>query len=513
MNNHALSLIQRLYALLLYLYPAGFRREFSVEMNEVFFEASQQAQKQGIKFSLAYFLKELFDLPGSLLHQYGLVLFSQESPMTGAVDLPSSSGGLSASLGFSEPSSSWKELLLAGLPFLAIAYTGLTTLLYGLGVVSPESRFLTVLSVVLAVGMFLIALGIFIFAWRKRFPRWSAAWYGFWLIAALMPLGLIENLWDVPQSYYVFVQPFFWGFILLGIAWFLYRVSCQDPIRGILAALPIMGFTWFLHQEFVRDDLEGTITLVSWLLIAISAVAILRLNKLKSGVLLALGINVVIGLAYAYEGIYFGGTLNFDAPGPNAIQVLRSFLPHWVSISTLVIAPLLARQYRELGYRLQPAGLWLYRLVLFGLLLILIANVVGTFIYVTDSLRHYLRNEDQVLNGLSWAGFAAFIIGFILLSRKAALSKAFDKQWQLWLLGFFSLLMPFGLILGLPHRLFVPSFSLSHDLQFWFNSYSPIGQFPEFWSVVLGVLWTLLAAWLVLVLHSSRQLSVKQDRL
>ena len=116
-------------------------------------------------------------------------------------------------------------------------------------------------------------------------------------------------------------------------------------LKGILAALPVMGMTWFLHQEFVRDDLEGTITLASWLLVAVSAVLILRLNDLKAGVLLALGTNILIGLAYAYEGIYFGGTLNFDAPGANWIQVLRSFLPQWVAISTLVLGPLLARQY------------------------------------------------------------------------------------------------------------------------------------------------------------------------
>ena len=499
------TLIQRLYICLLRLYPVDFQREFSGEMIQVFHEASQQAQGRGLRFFLAFFLKELVDLPTSLLREHGWILFHKEARMSGTVNLQTNVGGMSAGLGFSEPPSSWKEILLAGLPYLAVAYSGLATLLSGLGLVPPKSLFLQILSGVLAVGMLLAALGTFIFAWRKHWPRWSAGWYGFWLIAALAPVGLLINLWDPPNSFYVFVQPLLWFVILLGIAWFLYRISCQDAIKGVLAALPFMGLTWFIHQEFVRDDLEGAVTLVSWLLVALTAAAILRLNNLKASVLLALGTNLLIGLAYAFEGIYFGGTLNFDAPGPNWLQVLRSFLPHWVAVSTLVIGPLLARHYREIGYRLQPQGLWMYRLVLLGLLLILTSNVAYSFVYMTDELSAYLQGEEQILNILAWVGLAVFSVGFGLFNRKAVQGKLLENPLILPLLGVLSLFVPFGLMFGLPSRLWMPSLSLSHDIWSLFRSNSPVDQFPELWLVGLGVLWVLAASWLAVFLNTSKK--------
>jgi hypothetical protein len=500
------SFAQRFYALILRLYPPDFQREFGAEMQEVFQAASRQEQSRGFWFSLAYFLKELLDLPSSLLGQYGWTLFSKEKRMSGALGLEANPGGMTGSLGFSDPQpSSWKELLLAALPFLAMAYTGLTTLLYGLGVVSRKASFISVLSVVLGIGMLLVALGTFVYAWRKKFPRWSAAWYGFWLVAALLPLLLLTNLWDPPQFFYIVVQPLLWGGILLGLAWFLYRLSCRDAVKGILAALPAMGLTWTYFQEFVRDDLEGAIALTSWLLIALAAVAIVRLNTLKAGVLLALGVNFIIGLAYAYEGIYFGGTLDFDAPGANWIQVLRTFFPHWVGISTLIIGPLLARRYRELGYRLQPAGLILYRLVLAGLLLMLAANLANTLVYTTDDLRHQLQNEDQVLNSIAWAGLAAFLVGMLFLSRKVIQEKAAGGIQRLWLLGIFSVLLPYGMTLGLPHRLIYPAVSLSDGFSSFLFRASPISQFPEFWEASFGLLWALAAAGLAVALNTSQK--------
>jgi hypothetical protein len=502
MRVNPLLLIQRLYTLLLGLYPANFRQEFSGEMAQVFQEASHQAQQIGLRRLMAFLLKELFDLPGSLLSEHAWVLFRKEAHMSEVVNLDSNAGGLSASLGFSSPPVSWKESLLAALPFLAIAFSGLTTLLSGLGFSSSESPLLRILTTVFTLAFLVAALGILIFAWRKHWPRWSAGWYIFWLFAALAPLGLLSNFWDLPNAFYVFVQPFLWAFILLVIAWLLYHLSCQDAVKGILAALPVMGMTWILHQEFVRDDLEGTITLACWLLVAVSAVLILRFNTLRAGVLLALGTNILIGLAYAYEGIYYGGTLNSDAPGSNWIQVLRSFLPQWVAVSTLVLGPLLARFIREIGYRIQPAGLWMYRLVLSGLLLLIVCNVTASMIYTTDDLRISLHGKELVLNTMTWIGLAVFVIGFILFSRKALHDKAIKSPWILLLLGLCSCFVPFALLMGL-----LAGFRLSLPF-FWYPAWSmlrgvsPIQQFPEFWPVALGVLWVVAASWLVIYINS-----------
>ena len=504
MRVNPLPLIQRLYTLLLHLYPANFRHEFSGEMAQVFQDAFRQAYQAGVQSLLAFLLKEFLDLPSSLLHEHVWVLFGKDAPMPDIVNLDTDSGSLSASLGFSSPPVSWKEALLAALPYLVVAFTGLTTLLSGLGISNSESPLFKVLMPVFTVSFFLLAVGIFIFAWRKHWPRWSASWFILWLIAALAPLILISNIADLSYIFYIYVLPFLWAFILLAIAWLLYRLSCQDVIKGILAALPVMGLTWILHQEFVRDDLEGTVTLLSWLLVAVSAVLVLRLNNLRAGVLIALGTNVLIGLAYAYEGIYFGGTLNFDAPGANWVQVLRSFLPHWVAISTLVLAPLLARQIREIGYRVQPAGLWMYRLALAGLLVLISCFVITAMIYTTDDLRVSLQMKELFLNAMTWLGLALFLVGFILLSRKALHSAAVESGWRLVLLGLCSLYVPIALILGL-----FAGYALSLPF-FWYSALtglhglSPVEQFPELWLALLGVVWVVVASWLAVSLNAPR---------
>lgn len=198
-----------------------------------------------------------------------------------------------------------------------------------------------------------------------------------------------------------------------------------------------------------------------------------------------------------------------DAPGPNWIQVLRSFLPHWVAISTLVIGPLLARYFREIGFRIQPQGLWLYRLVLLGLLLMLVSNVVCSFIYTNDDLKAYLQGEELVLNAIAWVGLAVFLVSFILFYRIAVQKQVIAKPLLLLPLGLLSLFVPFGLMFGLPSNLWIPSLSLLHDLRFPLHGFPAqlafTSQFPEFAVVFLGVLWTLAASGLAVYLNISKQ--------
>jgi hypothetical protein len=162
----------------------------------------------------------------------------------------------------------------------------------------------------------------------------------------------------------------------------------------------------------------------------------------------------------------------------------------------------LARFIREIGYRIQPPGLWMYRLVLFGLLLLIIGNIVGSMIYTTDDLRAYLNGEELVLNILAWVGLAVFVIGFILFSQKALHEKALENPWILLPLSLCSLFVPFGLLMG------VAGFTLPMFPTFVFTAQSglreitPIHQFPEFWSVALGVLWVVVASWLVIYISS-----------
>jgi hypothetical protein len=72
------------------------------------------------------------------------------------------------------------------------------------------------------------------------------------------------------------------------------------------------------------------------------------------------------------------------------------------------------------------------------------------------------------------------------------------------LLGLCSLYVPIVLILGL-----FAGYALSLPF-FWYSALtglrglSPIQQFPEFWSAVLGVVWVIVATWLAVSLNPSR---------
>jgi len=59
------SVVARVYALLLRLYPRRFRAEFAEEMQAVFAEAMAEATERGVAAFIAVCLGEMRDMPGS----------------------------------------------------------------------------------------------------------------------------------------------------------------------------------------------------------------------------------------------------------------------------------------------------------------------------------------------------------------------------------------------------------------------------------------------------------------
>ena len=62
------NFLTRLYRILLYLYPRSFRTKFCEEMASVFAEKAGEGQVQ-TQIAL-HFLRELLDLPGSIINIY-----------------------------------------------------------------------------------------------------------------------------------------------------------------------------------------------------------------------------------------------------------------------------------------------------------------------------------------------------------------------------------------------------------------------------------------------------------
>jgi hypothetical protein len=69
-----------LYTQALRLCPRGFRADFGHEMRAVFVQAIET--RAGTGQALSFLLRELEDLPGSLLRQHWLTIRKEQDPMT-----------------------------------------------------------------------------------------------------------------------------------------------------------------------------------------------------------------------------------------------------------------------------------------------------------------------------------------------------------------------------------------------------------------------------------------------
>lgn len=405
------------------------------------------------------------------------------------------SGGLSSGPLNSAALPGWKDALPTALPFLLVSLSGMLILFQGLGWLNPDSlvgkAVFTNFTIILAIT----AIGVLFYAWRMDWPRWSASWSIFWFLGLFMLLtGIPTSLWEPSPSFYTFLQPLLWVILALAAAYFLYRLFRRDTQLGLLAALPAMGIPWMSFNEYVPDTLEGTITTLSWLILAGAAVLILRSNRLSTYLAVALGAIALIGLPYAYEGIYEGGALNFDAPGPSPIQVLRAFLPYLVATSTAAIGPLFARFLYRLGLYSGELGRRIYRLPLLGLLLMLIANLLTLTAYTNDGWRILWPGHRLVLSILNCLGIAIFTASFIGLLLAARRKATLVNLGALVLFYLLALLLP-----GMPLMILRYGFNWPITVQFYEVGY--FYRLPEFTVYGLGFLWMLVSAWMAVYLN------------
>ena len=126
----------------------------------------------------------------------------------------------------------------------------------------------------------------------------------------------------------------------------------------------------------------------------------------------------LVGLPYAYLGIYMGGTLHFSEPGPNLLAVLSSFAPQFGVTAALAIGPQLAVTLRELGRRSGSGGKLAYRTALLGLLLsfaaavlVLAGSTSSEGLYTTARYRFY----PAVIQITFLLGLLLFALGYFLL--------------------------------------------------------------------------------------------------
>jgi len=272
------------YAQSLKLYPKGFRTDFDDEMEDVFTQAARENN------AILIFLRELKDLPGSLIHQYWLAIRKEKVAMT---TLRESSDIQSEDY---QPGT-WGLAFLAGLPHLLMG------LLIGIGKLfdqnAPVNQYV---SIALAILFGLVVIAILVFAWRRGWPLWSVSWYlyGSWVTLAIISLTIrslnLEESWR-------YTNGLFFGWVMLCIIGY-FVILTKSRLHGLLSVAFLFPLLGVLFLEFVPNPIEGWLAIGLALLAALTTGMIIRLGEFRTELWLVLGVNVVAGLSLAYVGEY-----------------------------------------------------------------------------------------------------------------------------------------------------------------------------------------------------------------
>lgn len=385
-------------------------------------------------------------------------------------------------------SASWGEVALAVLPYLlALLMGGLPMLLVVTGLLTWEDTGMRILNIALSVLLVAVPLVVFILAWRRRWPVWSATWYPVFCIPLLLlPVGLVSLLEQGRFSLTISQDAFIYIWLPLLVAVLLYAVTRLDPRRGLLAASPVIYLLWVPNMEFVTDSIEIAITVAGSLLFCLAVAFILRREGWRSGLYAILGTNLAVGALYSYAGIYHGGTLPFSAPGPNLVEVMRSLIPQYLATSAILLGLLFAWRFSQMGRSGGRGRIIAYHLVLAGLLLAIMVNLAGLMLTMqADSPDS--SASDPVLP-LLILGLGAYLVGVIWLYRY----ESFPKTAAGWAE---SILLPF-LPLGIPVMFIMPFIT-------WKWPMSDLYGIPLLWvlphavSLSLGIVWLVLSVWVV----------------
>ncbi len=477
-----------LFAAVLRLYPREFRLEFGAEMQAVFSEALSAARQGGMRGMIRVAIRELEHLPGSLLREYWEVRSARMKAKSNIKQRDLGAGH------WMKAPMSWREALLGALPFVLILVLDVVLNLFvETGVLAGESPGMEALNISLGLvlgGTFLLVL---VLAFRRGWPLWSASWYLFFCLLAFLPLGWLLSLVLSTRAETAFQNlNLFVGLPLL-LAALLYWVARTDRLQGMLAALPILYYLWFPNMEEtpltqIPFGVEMLVKTVSTALVTLAVISILRVRDWRRAFWIILLTILAVGLQFSYVGTYHGGTLPHSALGPSLVEVVRSFFPQYLAVSSILIGPLFARRFRELGRRSGLAGNFAYHLALVGLLLVISINLVGqmagTGSIVGGANALFYSSLDRWLD----IALGGYVLGLLLLFWAAWRVNPRPAWAEIALLS----VLP----LGIPLTFVLPFVT-------WNWPVSELYGIPALWvipeplSLAGGFTWLLLSIWLI----------------
>lgn len=388
------------------------------------------------------------------------------------------------------PAASWGEALLGALPFLLILLVdGLPKLLVEGGLLTWEAGGMRILNAGIIVLSIVTYLIILILAWHRRWPTWSATWYLLFCIPPLLLIiGLLSLLRQGQFDTTINQEVVMYVWMPLLVAVLLYAVTRLDPLRGLLAALMVIYLLWQTNMEFVPDSIELAIKVPSIAMICAVVVFTLRRGDWREGLFAVLAMNLAVGALFAYAGIYYGGTLPFVAPGPNPVEVARSLVPQYLATSAILLGPLFAWKFRQVGLVGGRGGKIAYHVVLGGLLLVIMANLANLMLTLQVDAPDITSPASSSMAAVILLGLGIYLVGVIWLYR----DMSFFKTAMGWTEGILLALLP----LGIPIALMLPFIT-------WRWPVSNLYFIPLLWvlphavSLLLGLVWLGLSVWVI----------------
>jgi hypothetical protein len=340
------------------------------------------------------------------------------------------------------------------------------------------------------VGFLAILLGVVLFyAWKMEWPSWAASWMLYAGVLVFVPILWILQIIDEsdPLRFLRVVGP-----AILAVG--LYKVAQRDRLKEVLIALPVMTLMWGALLEFFSTQVNVLLDLWGWLLTAVVAATIVRIDNWRLGVWLFLALNLLIGLSAAYAYVYWNNIPLQHAPDRTSLEVIKYLVPQLLTYSTLVFGPLLVWMLWDLGKRSGPLGVRGFQLIFWGLLIVMIC--IGAAVFIRESRNFMLvyRFRDA---GVSWSiagaalGVLASILGSLVLGMAAFINKTLARP--------LTIILMVTIPLGLPWVFSI--FYMLYGTGFWL--FAPLKDSPAGIGSIIVLVWILLAAWLVTHKHES----------
>lgn len=474
--NRFLWLVVEAYSRTLNLYPRKFREEFAGEMSVVIRSSVMDAAEEGIVSLILVCGREFMGMPFHILKEHLHEMQGGEADMQLTYYDPSKKG-------------SWGDSVWAGLPHLLIAILFAAT--SALGNIGLETVSGIIFGFLLLAGF----LATIYYTWRNHWPPWSASWYGY--------LGLIILLFSIlPYQYYVgAAERIFTGIrpiiLLLCLAALVYWLSRRNPIEGLLVAMPVIILYWLPVMEFIPNSIRFWLTFWLFLLPALTAIAIARLNNIKKAVWLVLGTSVLIGLPIAYARTYWNNVPPEHSTLPSFGKMAGLFSVPWLASAALVLGPILGWGLWNLGRKYGKVGRISAALVIAGM----IVNLFGHFSY------WWWFSKDTYLNALQlFANFKPSEASSIFMVYTglttifvSGLVLAFPTWKHNKLLSVALIFVP--LALPLVAR-FTTYFGYYINIAGTSLELVSLSEVYQYLVLVIGVAWLAMSGWTIARLHS-----------